>query len=181
MAPEITIRTDRLDLVASTLEHVDTELSNPSGLAGMLGAHVPGSWPPGEYDRDALNFFLSKLSASPDSAGWYGWYVITRGPGGARESLVAGAGYLGPPSPDGEVEVGFSVVPEQRGKGYATEAVRALVEHALNQSVVDRVIAHTTDANIASTAVLLRSGFTRVGAGSESGSVRYELPRSAAP
>ena len=101
MEPEITLRTDRLQLVATTLQHICAELSDPNALATLLSAHVPDSWPPGEYDRDALEFFRSKLAEAPNAVGWYGWYVISLGADGSRKSVVAGAGYLGPPSPDG--------------------------------------------------------------------------------
>lgn len=180
MAPEINLRTDRLELVAATLDHLNAELSGPAALGRLLRAEVPSSWPPGEYDRDAIEFFKSKLEEAPHRVGWYAWYVISLDADGTRRSLVAGAGYLGPPSVEGEVEIGYSVVPEERGKGYAAEAVRALIGHALQQPAVERIIAHTADSNVASSAVLNRLGFKRVGPGQASDSSKYQLTRSAA-
>ena len=40
--------------------------------------------------------------------------------------LVAAGGYFGPPA-GGSVEIGYSVIPEARERGYATELVEALV------------------------------------------------------
>lgn len=71
------------------------------------------------------------------------------------------------------MEVGYSVVPEARGRGVATEVVGALVAFAFSHPAVDRVVAHTSDENVASTKVLQRNGFDRVGAGVEPGSVAY--------
>jgi ribosomal-protein-alanine N-acetyltransferase len=181
MNPSLTLRTDRLELRATTLEHIQAELSDPASLGSLLGASVPASWPPGEYDRDALEFFRSKLAQTPDAVGWYGWYVILLGPDDMRRILVAGAGFLGPPSPDGVVELGYSVVPEARGRGYASEAVLALVDHAFREPTVVGIIAHTDDSNLASSAVLIHCGFKRVGSGQTQGSSRYELGRSTAP
>ncbi len=45
------IHTQRLVLVAATLEHIVTELEDPSRLGPLIGARVPEGWP-GEYDRD---------------------------------------------------------------------------------------------------------------------------------
>jgi [ribosomal protein S5]-alanine N-acetyltransferase len=177
----MTLRTERLELVAASLEHIRAELSGPAVLATLLHAHVSGSWPPGEYDRDALEFFKSKLEEAPNGVGWYGWYVMSLGPDGSRQSVVAGAGFLGPPSPDGVVEIGYSVVPEERNKGYASEAVRALVDHALSQPSVQHLIAHTADSNAASSSVLIRSGFIRVGPGLEAGSSTYQRSRAQPP
>jgi RimJ/RimL family protein N-acetyltransferase len=174
------IRTRRLDLVATTLRHIDAELQSPQALAPLLGVAVPDSWPPGEYDRHALEFFRDQFVAGGATrVGWYGWYAMTRNSAGRRETLVAGAGYLGPPS-GGCVEIGYSVIPEARGRGYATELVDALVEHAFEHSAVERVIAHTSDSNVASSQVLIRAGFTRVGPGNEPGSVEYQRERAKA-
>ena len=180
MTTELTIRTMRLELVAATLTHVLAELSGREALASHLSVELPPSWPPGEYDRDALEFFRGKLEAAvPEEHGWYNWYVMSLS-GMERHSLVAGAGYLGPPSSDGVVEIGYSVVPEARGEGYATEIVQALVAHAFESPAVRLVIAHTHESNAASSSVLSRCGFQPVGSATADGNTLYEHPRTAA-
>jgi len=104
------VRTQRLVLVAATLEHIVTELADPSRLGPLLGARVPGGWPPGEYDRDAMEFFRSRLQEdSARCTGRLSWYVMTSEPAGTLPTLVAGAGFMGPPE-DGAVEIGYSVM-----------------------------------------------------------------------
>lgn len=175
---ELLHRTRRLDFVAATLAHLEAELASPSRLGLLLGVTIPAGWPPGEYDRHALEFFHAQLAAGgPSHVGWYTWYAITRDSHGRRESLVAGAGYFGPPS-DGTAEIGYSVVPSARRQGYAMEIVAALVGNAFAEPSVHQVIAHTSDANRASTQLLLRCGFERVGPGSEPESVRYRTRRT---
>ena len=81
------VRTKRLYLVPAGLEHLNAELEGPEALSQLLGAHVPESWPPGEYDHDALLFFRDTLSAKPESAGWLAWYILVdhgEGRGGRR-------------------------------------------------------------------------------------------------
>ena len=176
-SPELILRTPRLELVATTLEHIEAELISPQALEPLLGVRIPPSWPPGEYDRDALEFFRDRLRAGgPSQVGWYGWYAMTRDDCGRRETLVAGAGYLGPPSA-GSVEIGYSVIPEARGLGYATELVQVLTDHAFTHPEVRFVTAHTSDHNVPSTKVLLQCGFHRVGPGTEPGSVAYRRER----
>jgi [ribosomal protein S5]-alanine N-acetyltransferase len=177
---ELLIPTPRLDLVATTLDHIEAELENPASLGALLGVAIPTGWPPGEYDRNALEFFRDRLSAGgPAHAGWFGWYAITRDSGGRRDSLVAGAGYLGPPA-EGSVEIGYSVIPEARGRGYATELVEALVTHAFEHPDVQSITAHTSDSNLPSTQVLLRCGFHRVGPGPEPQTVEYRREKTTA-
>lgn len=171
--PDHHFRTARLEFVAATLRHLDAELEGNAALAALLDADVPPGWPPGEYDRAAMKFLRGRLAEGGEAAvGWYGWHIMRAGDSGRRD-LVAAAGYFGPPS-EGAVEVGYSVVPSAQGQGYATEVVAALTERALRTPGVERVIAHTTDANPASIRVLGKAGFARVGPGSEPGIVRYE-------
>lgn len=56
---------------------------------------------------------------------------------------------------------GYSVIPEARGCGYATEIVAALVDRAFADPGVQVVIAHAAESDEPSTRVLLRCGFRR--------------------
>ncbi len=168
------LRTRRLSLHAATLEHVRAELEDPGRLALLLDAAVSANWPPGEYDRDAQEYFRARLEAGGAAVeGWYGWYAVKEADREGPRALVAAAGYLGPPDASGAVEIGYSVLPEWRRRGYASEIVEALVARAFSQPGVRRVVAHTTAANLGSAAVLLRCGFRQLGAGRDAGSVRF--------
>jgi ribosomal-protein-alanine N-acetyltransferase len=173
------IRTARLDLIAATLEHVQTELTAPDRLGNLLGAVVPEGWPAGEYDAAAMKFFRDRLEeGGPEVVGWYGWYAVRREEAGSPATLVGSGGYLGLPSPEGEVEIGYSLLPAGRGHGYATEITQALVARAFADPRVRRVIAHTQQDNQASIRVLERCGFSRSGMGEEPGSLRFTLTQS---
>jgi ribosomal-protein-alanine N-acetyltransferase len=170
-----TIRTARLELIAMNLASVEAELTGPDLLSALLGVKLPKSWPPGEYDRDALLYFRGRLRDSRgEQASWYSWYAINITALGERRALVGAVGYFGPPVA-GSVEIGYSLVPEARGQGFATECVQALVDRALGFPEVRRVIAHTRgDTNLASRKVLHRCGFQRVGPRADGDLVRYE-------
>ena len=167
------IRTKRLHLVATTVEHLYIELDRPEKLGAALDAQIPEGWPPGLYDRDAMQFFLAKgIEGGDEVVGWYGWYAIHRGSDENRSKLVASGGYFGPPTPEGDVEIGYSVVEQERCKGYATELVNALVTRALESGSVKRVFAEAHETNAASLRVLERAGFGRIGPGREEGYLR---------
>lgn len=172
----LVISTDRLDVVAATLAHVEAELAAPERLADLLSAQVPASWPPGEYDRAAMEFFRGRLrEGGPSVEGWYGWYAIRRAAPGSPAALVGAGGFLGPPS-EGVAELGYSVAPEHRGRGYATEMARALVRRALDTPGVRKVVAHTTRGNAPSVFVLEACGFRPTGEDAATGRVRFETP-----
>jgi len=63
----------------------------------------------------------------------------------------------------GEVELGYSIVPNERRKGYATEAIKILVDYLFLSKDVVRVQARADPENFASWKALEKSGFTREG------------------
>ena len=75
--------------------------------------------------------------------------------------LIGNCGYKGPPK-DGVVEIGYEVIPEYRGIGLATEIAAVLVDNAINDPAVEKVIAHTLPEENASCKVLRKCGFTQV-------------------
>lgn len=177
------LRTERLQLVAVTLELARAERAGPKQLEKLLHAHVPPSWPPPLNDEKSLAWTIDFLAQHPHGAGFGPWYFLHREHGELR--LVGQGGFCGLPVSDGTVrgstvEVGYSIVPECHRLGLAPEAVRALVAWAFTHSEVARVIAHTLPALVPSIRVLQKCGFVPAGAGSEPGTVRYELNRPAA-
>ena len=61
------------------------------------------------------------------------------------------------------VEIAYGVAPDHQGNGYATEAAEALVAYAFSSGKVRVVRAHTFLEANASTRVLAKCGFRRVG------------------
>lgn len=171
------IMTDRLTLVPATLALARAELSDRGEFACLLGALVPGNWPP-ESAADALPMFLSWLEASPDRVGWFGWYALASSGDAGPPTLVGGGGFLGPPH-DGAVQIGYSLLPEFQRRGYATEMVVGLVRWAFGQPGVHVIAAETEWANPASVRVLEKVGFRPAGAAAVPGGARYELRRQA--
>lgn len=179
------IVTPRMRLVPATVALARAELKDPAEFGRLLSAGVPGEWPP-EMLADALPIFLAWIEASPDQIGWYIWYGMTRTPSAASDLLaddvgdilMAGGGFKGPPQ-DGTVEIGYSVLPRFQGQGYAAEMVRALIDWAFAQPGVSRIIAETTEDNVASMRLLRRLGFVGAEPAAEPGHLRFALQRPA--
>jgi [ribosomal protein S5]-alanine N-acetyltransferase len=170
------MRSGRMELIPSTAAHIRIELESPWLLAEKLNANVSKNWPSGEYDQDAMEFFLSCFEkGGEDVQGWYGWYAIKTDSADGERFLVGAAGYFGPPDNDGIVEVGYSVLPEWQRRGYATEMVHLLVSHAFTFATTRKIIAHTAAENEASIKVLISNGFSHTGVHEHK--LRFELPR----
>ncbi|WP_406311765.1 GNAT family N-acetyltransferase [Streptosporangium sp. NBC_01639] len=110
---------------------------------------------PAEGDRVIAGFIVKQ----PDARGEYGHRQIVE-----RESgLTVGAIGLFWPPVDGAVEFGYGIVESRRGRGYATEAARAIVAFALTGPGVHTVHAEVELSNPASVRVLEKAGLRRLG------------------
>ena len=177
--PALSGDSQRLELVAGTLESVRAELEDPSRFAAMLEARLPDVWPPPLNDVQAMEFTAARLEEDPDSVGWWLWRVILRQSDDGRRVVVGVVGGKGKPSADGTAEIGYSIVEQFQRRGYATEAVRGLLGWVFGHERVCRVIAHTLPGLAPSIGVLEKLGFDFVGEGTEEGAIMYELTREA--
>jgi RimJ/RimL family protein N-acetyltransferase len=169
------LTTPRLELVECGAELLRAEGDDRARFGRLLDARVPDDWPPELYDDDARLWTLRAVEDHPAHAGWWMYYLVLREP---RE-VVGVAGYKGPPSDDGTVEVGYGVMPAHRRRGLATEATRELVERAFADPRVGRVVAETYPHLEPSIGVMRNLGFTLEGPGSDEGVIRFQLPRDA--
>ena len=62
-----------------------------------------------------------------------------------------------------QLEIGFSLVPSERGKGYCTEAVKIMVDYLYLSKDTMRIQAQTDVRNVASQKVLEKVGFKKEG------------------
>ena len=167
-------QTPRLTLLAASRALLTAELHKPRYFPILLGAALPTDWPPGEYDEEAMRFFLDQLTAGGrTAAGWYGWYAIRKATPTSPKTLVGAGGFMGPPDASGTAEIGYSIAADWRGQGLATELVTGLIEQAERTGMVRRLIAHTLPDNPASQQVLLGNGFQAMGLDAE-GRMRFE-------
>lgn len=79
-----------------------------------------------------------------------------------------------------QVEVGYRMGREYRGRGYTTEAVRAWLTYGLDALGLERIVAVARPENVASTRVMEKAGMRFVGPGHHYGAdtVVYEITRA---
>jgi RimJ/RimL family protein N-acetyltransferase len=138
------LRTSRLFLLPGTIAALRAELESPEALGDALGVDVPKSWPPELYDSGAVRWTIAWLEAHPGEPEWSIYYVaLAPKKAGSRPRLVGVAGYKGGPDDAGIVEIGYGIVPEDRRRGFASEAVRGMLARAFADPRITAVIAHT--------------------------------------
>ncbi|MEV0223143.1 GNAT family N-acetyltransferase [Streptomyces sp. NPDC050704] len=111
-----------------------------------------------DFPADGDRVIAGVIAEQPDAAGQYGHrQIIERASG----QVVGTISLLLPPG-DGALEFGYGIVASRRGRGYAPEATRALVEFALTLPNVHTVYADAELSNPASIRVLEKAGLRRV-------------------
>jgi len=151
----------------------------PAEMQALLaGVPVPGLRWAEDYPLDgtlvavAMQEDLAKRGV--DRGGFCHYQVVLK-----DEDIVIGdVGFHAPPDELGEVSVGFGIVPAARRRGYAVEALRAVLEWALQQPEVRCVHADTDLVNLASQRVLAAAGMLL--AADEGDRKVYEIHRDAA-
>lgn len=105
-----------------------------------------------------------QLAADPALAPWSARAMVRRD----DRAMVGYVNFHGPPGVNdieepGAAELGWSVFPRERRRGYATEAARRLMDWAREEHGVRRFISSTTPENAPSLRVHEKLGFRRTG------------------
>ncbi|MFE9632515.1 GNAT family N-acetyltransferase [Streptomyces sp. NPDC006463] len=130
-------------------------------------------WGPGypdAGDRAGAQRYLRVLAAHGDPLP-FGAYEIRRRDDG---TTIGGAGFHGPADARGRVTVGYGLIRSARGRGYATEALRALLDHARKHGAT-AVLGDTDLENTASQRVMEAVGMRLL---REDGRLRYYAAES---
>ncbi|HJW94346.1 MAG TPA: GNAT family N-acetyltransferase [Thermoanaerobaculia bacterium] len=166
------IYTIRLELRAGNREIYNIPFDDSAALARALDANIPDNWPVENYDADPLVWSIKKLDENPAAEPWLLRYFIER----ETNTLIGFGGGCGLPI-DGAWTIGYSVLPQFRRRGYASEATAALIAEAFGHAEVERIIAETYPELVASIGVMQKNGFVFVGPGEGERVIRYERHR----
>lgn len=95
--------------------------------------------------------------------------------------LAAGWIGFGPPSQGkeewGDLDFGYSMRPELRGRGYATEALSAVIEFCFTKVGINSFFGETMPDNLASARVMEKAGMKIVGV-QDDGHIVYRIERT---
>ena len=156
------IQTKRLDLIPLSPAVLRAALELDRNKIGrLLGASVPQSW---EIRRGALELWLRQLEANPALQPWLARGMVLRSEG----QLIGGIGchsdpFSAPASGLKTVELGYNVVEAWRRRGFAQEAIEALIQWASTQHRVPRFVLSISPENQPSRALAAKMGFQKVG------------------
>jgi [ribosomal protein S5]-alanine N-acetyltransferase len=134
--PDISIHTARLELTPLEGNAIGALLSGDAQrLSQLTGAAFPEPVAPPPYMAESLPVVRTRLEEAPGEARWWNWLAVKQENGEAVGSVSFG----GKPDEEGAVLIGYAMYPGHEGRGYATEAVRAMMEWAFTQPGVRTV------------------------------------------
>ena len=159
-----TIHSPRLELIAMSPDFLEACLKGELELASQtIDLLIPPDWLEMKW---LMELRWKQMRENPALVPWVLRAV------GLRETktmighigfhTLPGADYLNPYAP-GSVEFGYSIFPNQRRMGYASEAAQALMDWATREHAVTRFVVSIDPANMPSLGLAQRFGFRKVG------------------
>ena len=158
------IDTARLVLFPMTVEFYLASLEGDQEQASrLIGLDVPEEW---FLSRRLIEIRLAQLKRDPDLLPWLLRAVGLR----ERSQMIGHIGFHNRPGAEyllefapGGVELGYTIYPEHRRRGYAGEACATLMDWAQREHRVSRFVVSIGPQNMPSLRIAGRFGFQKVG------------------
>ena len=128
----------------------DGAILSPEQVAGEIDVSIRS------FAESGYGLWIIFLTDGAEVIGTAGLRQLEETPGSTAWQPTAGR-----PAAEEPPEVVYSLAPGAWGKGYATEAARAVVEYALGPLGLPAVLAEVDEGNTASIAIIERLGMTR--------------------
>jgi len=153
-----------------------SELAKDGRLGTILGAEVPGEWPPEHWEPHVFELLLKMFEGNREQQKLCHYILLPR-----QDSLplLIGVvnGFLWPERP-GEIEIGYSILPPFQRNGYGYEACERYVRYVSETWPHHGLMAQTYPQLTGSVRILEKLGFQLDGAGHDEGVVVFRRPAS---
>ena len=154
--------TKQLELRPVTLAIAEAILEGRrrSDIEAVVQAEMPWAWPGRTLIEQVFRASLEAVRADPETRLWGDHLMVTRE---APARVVGSVIFHGRPDAEGRCEISYGVEETNQKRGYATEAMTAVVAWALAQPECRVIEATTTPWHKASSRLLEKVGMKLVG------------------
>lgn len=156
------LTTERLILIPMTHEQVRSV---------MIGEEIPHQetriekdphWPRKDT-LDILPVADQILESQEHPSGFEIWMIVKRD----SQTVIGDIGFHGPPDNKGNVEIGYGLVDTEQNQGLGSEALKALMDWALQQPEVKAISANCKIDNLPSRRILEKNQMKEVARNTE--------------
>lgn len=151
------IETERLIIIPITLEITKELLQGSSKEVDKLGIVMDGEWPTDDT-KDILPIILQSLEVNKIPSGFETWMIVRKD----DRRVIGDIGFFGKPNELGEVQIGYGLVKHEQGKGYGSEALKAIVNWVVAQGEVKTILADCLIDNTPSATILKKVGMQEI-------------------
>ncbi len=154
------IKSERLTLKPLSLKELETYMASREEFEKKAGLNLSGI----KLDGDCCDELRDIIDLNPgvwksnDYLSYTLWLLIDS----KLKSIVGQFWFNGKPSENGELEMFFSIEKPFRKKGYATEAVKALLEWVKGSKLFRVLLVEAFDHNLAAMNSLKKLGFRKI-------------------
>lgn len=146
--------TERLTLIPFTTQICKNLINEDYSDLIQLGLKKGKSWP----DTDVLETLpkiINNLSLVESPTGFESWMIIKN----ETLEIIGDLGFKGYNYDKKNIDIGYGIITEERGKGYAEEATKALIKWALTKDIVKEITARCLIDNTSSIKLLKKLDF----------------------
>jgi ribosomal-protein-alanine N-acetyltransferase len=157
------IESERLRLIPLTHQQLQLVHTDRPALELSLGLNTSAMQVDPLYqveiDDAMINFWLPKTLEHREQYQWYtSWEIVLK----STNTIIGGMGFAGEPNDKGEVETGYMIDGHHHNKGYATEALKTMIQWAFTHEAVKTIIIRTFSDNLPSRRLLDKCRFKQV-------------------
>ncbi|SHL55303.1 ribosomal-protein-alanine N-acetyltransferase [Chryseobacterium carnipullorum] len=159
-APKLTIErltTERLILIPFTTKICRDILKDDFSDLAAMGLKKGKGWPYSDV-IETLPRIIDNLSKVEEPTGFESWMIIKND----TFEIIGDAGFKGYNGEEKNIDIGYGISKEERRKGYAEEAVTALIQWAFSTGIVSEITARCLPDNVNSINFLQKLSFTKI-------------------
>lgn len=148
------IQTERLLLIPFTTKICQNLINNDFNDLYAIGLRKGKSWPDDDV-VETLPKIIDNLSLVEAPTGFESWMIIKN----ETLEIIGDLGFKGFNYETENIDIGYGIIKEERGKGYAEEATKAIIKWAFTEEIVKEITARCLIDNKSSIKLLKKLNF----------------------